>query len=300
MYAEKNDQNYAFFKFMHDIVDAGVWASLSNSSRALYPVLCKFTNEQFSFVWPATTELLRLTGFKTKKPLQQARRELVNAGLIDYIPGTGHNSSRYYFRFDYKGSRIHLDTYRDHIRTRRGRHSEPSAESNDHPKGVPKVTPNNNPNNIHINIHNNTEQVDGAVKKLDSIYDKLIIFMQESKQIDAPGVARYLIGKYDNLELGSAIKVALSKGKSGDVQYLESIINANGLIEVKHKERVPANGERGLAEEELIDILSPKYIYNKTLYCEKLTDDEYEHFMPACQKVGLKLKRISINEQRFA
>ena len=127
MYREKSDQNYAFFKFMHDIIDAGIWSRLSNASRALYPVLCSFTNEQFSFVWPATNELLRLTGFKTKKPLQQARKELVDAGLIDYIPGTGHTSSRYYFRFDYPGSRIHLDTYRDKMRARRGVRGTPGC-----------------------------------------------------------------------------------------------------------------------------------------------------------------------------
>lgn len=300
MYREKNDQNYAFFKFMHDIIDAGIWSKLSNASRALYPVLCSFTNEQFSFVWPATGELLRLTGFKTKKPLQQARKELVDAGLIDYIPGTGHTSSRYYFRFDYPGSRIHLDTYRDKMRARRGIREEPSGGPNPVPRGDTFETPNNNPNNININIHNHSEQIEAAIKKLDSVHDKLLAFVDRSNIENPNAIADYLLDKYDHLALGKAIRVAINKGKDGDIQYLESIIQENGMIEIKHKESIKKNAAASLSEDELIDILSPKYIYNKTLYCEKLTDKEFEDFMPACQKLGLKLKRISVNERQFA
>ena len=58
------------------------------------------------------------------------------------------------------------------------------------------------------------------------------------------------------------------------------------MIEIKHKEEIRVKSEKELSEDELIDILSPKYIYNKTLYCEKLTDQEFENFMPACQKLG--------------
>lgn len=300
MYREKNDQNYAFFKFMHDIIDAGIWSRLSNASRALYPVLCSFTNEQFSFVWPATNELLRLTGFKTKKPLQQARKELVDAGLIDYIPGTGHTSSRDYFRFDYPGSRIHLDTYRDKMRARRGVQAEPPGAARTGHRGDSYDAPNNNPNNIHINIHNHSDQMEAAIKKLDSVHDKLLAFVDRSNIENPNAIANYLLEKYDQLALGKAIRVAINKGKDGDIQYLESIIQDNGMIEIKQKEDIKVKSEKELSEDELIDILSPKYIYNKTLYCEKLTDKEFENFMPACQRLGLKLKRVSVNERQFA
>lgn len=293
------DQNYAFFKFMHDIVDAGIWSQLSNSSRALYPVLCSFTNEQFSFVWPATTELLRLTGFKTKKPLQQARKELMALGLIDYIPGSGHNSSRYYFRFDYAGSRIHLDTYRETMRSRRGRQTEPPGGDRLPSEGGPGGTPNNNPNNIHINIHNHSNKLDQVAEKLESVEQSLEEFAAQANVQNAQSIAESLMRKYGSLAMGKAIKIAINRGKSGDLNYLESIVEEGGRIEIKHRTSSAQEWKGDLSEEQLIELLSPKYIYKKTLYCEELTDTEYEQYLPECQRHGYKLKRVSAREQKL-
>ena len=81
---------------------------------------------------------------------------------------------------------------------------------------------------------------------------------------------------------------------------LESAVAVHQVLITKQKEDFKVKSEKELSEDELIDILSPKYIYNKTLYCEKLTDKEFENFMPACQRLGLKLKRVSVNERQFA
>ncbi|EMY23957.1 hypothetical protein LEP1GSC115_1586 [Leptospira interrogans serovar Australis str. 200703203] len=68
--------------------------------------MLKFSDQHFKPVWPSTEVLLRLTGFKTKKSIIQGKRDLIQAGLLQVTPGTGHTSSRYYFCFNYPGSKI--------------------------------------------------------------------------------------------------------------------------------------------------------------------------------------------------
>lgn len=99
-------EHYPYIKFFADIIESGVWANLSSAAKTLYLVLLKFSDQHFKPVWPSTEMLLKLTGFKTKKSIIQGKRDLIQAGLLQVTPGTGHTSSRYYFCFNYQGSKI--------------------------------------------------------------------------------------------------------------------------------------------------------------------------------------------------
>lgn len=142
-------EGHSYIKLMSDIIDSGTWGELTSAGRTLYPVLLKFSDQNFKPVWPNTDTLMRLTGFKSKKSIIEGKRDLVRKGLIQFKPGTGHTSSKYYFSFAYKGSKI-----------------EPQGWKNGYPGGgempVSGVASGGaqgwsqgNPNNINITITNN-------------------------------------------------------------------------------------------------------------------------------------------------
>ncbi len=97
---------HPYIRLMTDIIDSGVWANLSSAAKTLYPVLLKFSDSKFKPVWPGTEMLLKLTGFKTKKSIVQAKKELTLAGLLYQVPGHGKTATRYHFSFHYEGSKI--------------------------------------------------------------------------------------------------------------------------------------------------------------------------------------------------
>ncbi|MCB1192446.1 MAG: helix-turn-helix domain-containing protein [Leptospiraceae bacterium] len=145
-------ENFQYFKFMTDIIDSGTWAKLSSAAKSLYPVLLKFSDQTFKYVWPSTETLMRLTGFKTKKSVILAKKELMNVGLIRTVSGSGRTNSRYYFSFNYEGSKI-----------------TPLGDKEIYRSGVLKSTAeacpatslgdsSANPNNINITITNNPGQ----------------------------------------------------------------------------------------------------------------------------------------------
>ena len=137
-----------YIKFMSDIIDSGLWGKLSPASKTLYPVLLKFSNQDFKPVWPSTKKLLELTGFKTKKSIIQAKKELSDCGLLHVAQGGGRESTTYYFSFNYPGSKITPLGYKsDHLR---GIPDEPAEVHGHSPLRVPEV----NPNNINITITN--------------------------------------------------------------------------------------------------------------------------------------------------
>ncbi|PJZ70756.1 helix-turn-helix domain-containing protein [Leptospira perolatii] len=144
--------HYPYIKFVSDIIESGLWAQLSAAAKTLYLVLLKFSDQNFKPVWPSTEMLLRLTGFKTKKSIIEGKRDLVKAGLLQVVPGTGHKNSMYYFCFNYPGSKIPPQGYTA------GYHRGGSTE---HPE-VGKATPEGGqlgaPNNINITIHNTQNQ----------------------------------------------------------------------------------------------------------------------------------------------
>ncbi|TGK54598.1 helix-turn-helix domain-containing protein [Leptospira kanakyensis] len=133
---------------MTDIIDSGVWAELSHAAKTLYPVLLKFSDYNFKPVWPNTETLMRLTGFKTKKSIVSAKKELTHAGLLYQVPGSGRTSTRYHFSFHYEGSRITPlgDT------NRLPRDSEMGSSEGSKPVG--KGGADGTPNHINITISN--------------------------------------------------------------------------------------------------------------------------------------------------
>jgi len=155
-----SDYHHPYIRLMTDIIDSGVWANLSSAAKTLYPVLLKFSDSRFKPVWPGTEMLLKLTGFKTKKSIVHAKKELTQAGLIYQVPGHGKTATRYHFSFHYEGSKI---TPLGDTNIPRGGgipvQTEGDKKSEERGGGVP-------PNHINITI-SNTNQSDplGPSKK---------------------------------------------------------------------------------------------------------------------------------------
>lgn len=143
--------NPQYIKFMSDLIESGIWADLSSSARCLYPVLLKFSDQSFKYVWPSTETLLKLTGFKTKKSIIQAKKDLISHGLLQTIQGTGHTNTRYYFTFNYPNSKITPQGYRK-IHPMGGENSDAEVE-----KGKAQAGQNVHPNHINITITNNSK-----------------------------------------------------------------------------------------------------------------------------------------------
>jgi hypothetical protein len=213
------DANNMYLAIMSDILDSGTWAQLGPAAKALYPVLCKFSNHTFKPVWPGTDELLRLTGFKTKKSLQEAKRELIKTGLIHVVAGTGRTPSHYYFRFDYRGSRVDIETHRANVASRRGIQESSSGGYPETPQGVANVPPN------HINIHINklTQTTTNNNPDLSLLLNEF--FGSGQKRGDyKERLVQEMLEKYGSLEVGEAVRIAISRGKDGDIRFLEGIL----------------------------------------------------------------------------
>lgn len=142
-------ENQPYIRILADIIDSGVWARLSSAARTLYPVLLKFSDSNFKPVWPNTETLLGLTGFQSKKSLNEAKKDLEKNGLLHVVPGSGRTSTRYYFLFDYPGSKI--PPQRDTTGDPRGFSPPPSEGQLHAPMGGTQGLP----NHINITIHNN-------------------------------------------------------------------------------------------------------------------------------------------------
>nr|WP_244241791.1 helix-turn-helix domain-containing protein [Leptospira jelokensis] len=143
-----SDLRHPYIRLMTDIIDSGVWAELSHAAKTLYPVLLKFSDYNFKPVWPNTETLMRLTGFKTKKSIVSAKKELTSAGLLYQVPGNGRTSTRYHFSFHYEGSKITpLGDTQIHLR-------EPEKDPSGGPKLDAKGGSFGTPNHINITISN--------------------------------------------------------------------------------------------------------------------------------------------------
>jgi hypothetical protein len=152
-------EHQSYIRIMSDIIDSGIWAKLSSAARTLYPVLLKFSDFYFKPVWPSTETLLGLTGFKTKKSLNEAKRDLIKLGLLHVIPGSGRTSTYYYFRFDYPGSQI--KPLGDKNIPLWGRDSDASEGSKSQNQGGMEGYPN------HINITINNNQNNETKKEIE-------------------------------------------------------------------------------------------------------------------------------------
>lgn len=190
-------EHYPYIKFFADIIESGVWAGLSSAAKTLYLVLLKFSDQHFKPVWPSTEILLKLTGFKTKKSIIQGKRDLIQAGLLQVTPGTGHTSSRYYFCFNYKGSKIPPQGY---IFGHPGGGNEGAPEvSERRPQGSGEGTP----NHINITITNNQNQ-EPEKKKIHLSLDVL----EE---------------KYGPSILSEALSIAKARGMEANIKYVQGI-----------------------------------------------------------------------------
>jgi hypothetical protein len=65
-----------------EIFDSGIWASLSPSAKALYPVLLKFANLKSRLAWPKMETAMKLSGIKKPHTFGKAIRELTEKKLI--------------------------------------------------------------------------------------------------------------------------------------------------------------------------------------------------------------------------
>ncbi|MBK7054741.1 MAG: helix-turn-helix domain-containing protein [Leptospiraceae bacterium] len=185
-----------YIKFMSDIIDSGLWGKLSPAAKTLYPVLLKFSDQNFKHVWPSTETLLKLTGFKTKKSILLGKKELIKEGLLYYKPGCGRTNSTYYFSFNYTGSKITPQW--DKNIPLSGIPASPSAEYNSTPRRGQAVSP----NNLNITIHNNQslKQEADPEKSLDN-----------------------LINLYGFDLVDSAIQIAKGKGLESNMSYVAGI-----------------------------------------------------------------------------
>ncbi|WP_322113466.1 helix-turn-helix domain-containing protein [Leptospira soteropolitanensis] len=201
---------------MTDIIDSGVWAGLSHAAKTLYPVLLKFSDYNFKPVWPNTETLMRLTGFKTKKSIVSAKKELTKAGLLYQVPGNGRTSTRYHFSFHYEGSKI--TPLGDTSVTLRGTEVETPEGSKSTDKGGAGGTPN------HINITiSNTNHVPPTTAAGD--------FSKEKEEKKAFETLVELFGPEIALE---AYKKAVSLHMESNVSYVQSLCRE--LISLQRQE----------------------------------------------------------------
>ncbi|MDV6236371.1 helix-turn-helix domain-containing protein [Leptospira ellisii] len=189
-------EHYPYIKFFADIIESGVWAGLSSAAKTLYLVLLKFSDQHFKPVWPSTEVLLKLTGFKTKKSIIQGKRDLIQAGLLQVTPGTGHTSSRYYFCFNYQGSKIPPQGY--NFRYPGGGEAGGSGVES----GKSQRLESGNPNHINITITNNQNQEPSRKKEIS------LSSLEE---------------KYGSSLLSEALAIAKGRGMETNLRYVQGI-----------------------------------------------------------------------------
>ncbi|MGJ4748067.1 helix-turn-helix domain-containing protein [Leptospira sp. SA-E8] len=190
-------EHFPYIKFLSDIIDSGVWATLSPAAKTLYLVLLKFSDQTFKPVWPSNESLIRLTGLKTKKSINEGKKDLVRAGLLQFVPGTGHKNSTYYFCFNYPGSKIPPQGVI--FGNPGGGFGAPSGVGTSSLEGGQK----GNPNNINITIHNTQNQKPSSEKKelsLDSLRER-----------------------YGEGILSEAMEIAKAQGLGDNLHYIRGI-----------------------------------------------------------------------------
>jgi len=197
-----------YIKFMSDIIDSGLWGKLSPAAKTLYPVLLKFSDQNFKHVWPSTETLLKLTGFKTKKSIMLGKKELIKEGLLHYKPGSGRTNSTYYFSFNYEGSKI-TPQWNNPIPLSGVKPSLSEGAPSGHQGAT--VLP---PNNLNITINNNNTNKPEA---LQVTYEILL---------DTYGV--------DVVE--SAFQIAKEKGLESNLPYISGVCKnmINKKININH------------------------------------------------------------------
>ncbi len=191
--AETNSQ---YIKFMSDIIDSGLWGKLSPAAKTLYPVLLKFSDQNFKQVWPSTETLLKLTGFKTKKSIMLGKKELIKEGLLQYKAGSGRTNSTYFFSFSYEGSKI-IPQW-----DKKTSLSEFEKCARGDSSGTPQGSASIHPNNLNITINNTQSNLSEDFNNFT--FDKLI--------------ERYGFNIVD-----SSIQIAKAKGLENNISYIAGV-----------------------------------------------------------------------------
>lgn len=211
-------EHFPYIKFLSDIIDSGVWATLSPAAKTLYLVLLKFSDQTFKPVWPSNESLIRLTGLKTKKSINEGKKDLVRAGLLQFVPGTGHKNSTYYFCFNYPGSKIPPQGVI--FGSPGGGFGSPPGVASDSREGGQT----GNPNNINITIHNTQNQKPKIEKKdlsLDSLKDR-----------------------YGENILSEAMEIARAQGLGENLHYIRGICkNLSGTKPPNFEHTSPAQSQ---------------------------------------------------------
>jgi hypothetical protein len=222
---DRMSEHQSYVRIMSDIFDSGVWAKLSPAARALYPVLLRFSDYNFKHVWPNTETLQRLTGFRTKKSIVEGKRDLENHGLIHTVSGTGRTSTRFYFRFDYKGSKI--GPLGDTRIPSWGESEEFSGEYGTGFEGSKK----GDPNHINITIHNNQTN-----KTKDSLDGENLSEKTHQRQNASPILIENLLEDFGPDVFHYAYQEAKKRNLQDNLPYLRSICrNRVGFLQEKIK-----------------------------------------------------------------
>lgn len=79
---ENSSLSLAYYQFP-EVFDSGLWAHLSPSAKALYPVILKFANLQTRIAFPSREKAMKLAGLKKPHTFAKAWRELKANGLIE-------------------------------------------------------------------------------------------------------------------------------------------------------------------------------------------------------------------------
>ncbi|WCL47676.1 helix-turn-helix domain-containing protein [Leptospira sp. GIMC2001] len=210
-------EHQPYIRIMTDVIDSGVWALLSSSARTLYPVLLKFSDFHFKPVWPNTETLMGLTGFKTKKSIVEAKRDLEKHGLIHTIAGSGRKSTKFYFLFDYEGSKITPlgDTGIPH----RVANQYASGDYEGSSKGVMDGTPNHIKITINNNQHNRTKESGNESDDSEFSEEK-----KQSKELSNSKMSlASLLEDFGADVFYYAYREAEKRGLHSNLQYLKAI-----------------------------------------------------------------------------
>ena len=116
-----------------------------------------------------------------------------------------------------------------------------------------------------------------------------------------------MLEKYGELEIGEAIKIAIKKGKNGDIHYLEGILkNRNRPTNYNQTENIKDFKQPGLEKiilnklinkfDNINEILEYYYFYNDTYYFkskENLHTHEIEKY---ANDIGFNIKILLSNQ----
>lgn len=125
------------------------------------------------------------------------------------------------------------------------------------------------PNQIHINIHNDLNKT--LVDEIRPLFEDFFKKQSASNQSPRQNFVESILEKYGEPEVGEAIKIAIQRGKNGDIRYLEGILRNRNIKTAKSIENKSMLPERILikinqAFPSLVKELKFLYRHEETFY----------------------------------